>query len=110
MNRRSLLKKLAFSTLAGLTVVAAPSVMRWLPSNVSAQLNVLGHAVQGTRDGLVRASQDGGKTWQPWMNFGPHCAVQSFAERDGLLYAQVGIQGFSFWVKTGDGRTWLTVA
>jgi hypothetical protein len=60
-------------------------------------------------DGQIFESLDSGKTWQPQANFGKQCSIQEIYERNGKIYAQVGIRGYGFVVESRDGRTWYTL-
>lgn len=104
MNRRSFLIGTAKVAL-GVAVAAA------LPGNVYAepQARAFGRLYKGTFDGRILESLDNGQTWQRVMNFGPHLVVWQVREKSGQLYAQIGLQRHSFWLKSADARQWVTV-
>ncbi len=104
MNRR---RFLIGSAQVGLGVLVAAA----LPGNVYAepQARALGRLYKGTFDGQILESLDNGQTWQRVMNFGSHLAVWQVLEKSGQLYAEVGIQRYSFWLRSADARQWLTV-
>ena len=64
--------------------------------------------LRGTRDGQLQESLDGGLTWKRVFDFGSHCAVLGICERQGQIYAEVGLQQYSFFVKSTDARQWVT--
>lgn len=112
MNRRAFLKTLAAGTVAGTILVTTTPVRTILAALISpgpVHLNLKDRLLQGTPDGRIFESRDEGKTWQPLFNFGGHCAILELAERNGLIYARVGVLQYSFVVKSTDGRTWHTV-
>jgi hypothetical protein len=111
MNRRSFILSMAAGALAGLAVITAPSLqgLRALASSlIPTQGKALGRLLVGSRDGRLRQSLDGGRTWQPLANFGETCSVVSIYEQDGLAYVQLKVQQYSFLLKSADGQTWWT--
>ncbi len=113
MNRRNFIKTLLTTTLAGLAVITLPII------RASASLNPtrgylksqrLGRSFQGTVDGRLLESADEGQTWRPLFNFGSHLSVLGIYERQGSLYLEMGVQGYSFYLKSQDGRAWLTTS
>jgi hypothetical protein len=111
MNRRTFLVSVAAGALAGLATILAPSlqgVITLASSLFPVQGNALGGLLEGTGDGRLRQSLDGGHTWQPLANFGEGCAVTGIYEQDGLAYVQLKIQRYTFLLKSADGRTWWT--
>ena len=109
MNRRSFLIGIAKVTLSGIAVAALPGSLMAAVRLADPEAIALGKLFKGTRNGRVLESLDGGQTWQPRANFGKHCAVLALVERQGQLWAQIGLQGYSFFLTTSDARTWYTV-
>jgi len=109
MNRRHFLIGIAKVTLSGIAVAALPGSMMVAVRAADPEATALGKLFKGTRDGRVFESLDGGQTWQPRANFGKHCAILALAEHQGQLWAQVGLQGHSFYLTSSDARTWRTV-
>jgi len=113
LNRRAFLKQVvAATTLVGISLVTRPEVRAaagFLPSQASASIQALGRHFQGTTNGRLLESLDGGQTWKKIADFGDHCSVLAIQERHNTLYLQVGIQQFSFFLKSSDGRLWRTI-
>ena len=112
MHRRTFLKSVVTTTLSGLALLALPAIRAsaglLLPLS-PAFLKALGKSFQGTRNGQLLESLDGGLTWRKLANFGSHCSIQAIQERQGVLYLQVGVQKYRFFLKSSDGRLWRTV-
>jgi hypothetical protein len=111
MNRRNFLKGVAQASLVGAAALVSPTLpvsMRLDASPAFVQTDALMRKFRGTPDGRILESFDGGKTWRPTANFGRHCSILAILERQGQLYTQVGIQGYSFFLSSPDGRVWRT--
>ena len=111
MNRRTFLVSMAAGALAGLAVVTAPALqgLTTLASSlIPTQGKALGRLLEGSPDGRLRQSLDGGRTWQPLANFGEGCAVTGIYEQNGLAYVQLRLQRYSFLLKSADGKAWWT--
>jgi hypothetical protein len=111
MNRRDFLKRVAQTSL---TAMAAVMLSQLQGSSRGASLadiqaTVDGKRFRGTSDGRILQSLDGGRTWQPRANFGKQCAILEIYERNGKIYAHVGIQAYSFVAESRDGRIWYTL-
>jgi hypothetical protein len=115
MNRRTFLKGAATSAVSGLALLMLPGLPVGPASQASrvfastALTQAGGRMLRGTRDGLLLESLDGGLTWKRIFNFGSHCPVLGICERQGDLYVEVGLQQYSFFLKSADARTWHTV-
>ena len=113
MHRRDFLKRLLGLSL---TWMAAPVLPLFpVPVRVNSApaplySQTLNRTFKGTPDGLVLESRDDSATWQTIANFGNHCSVQALYERQGKIYAQVGVQANSFLVASADARKWYTVS
>ena len=114
MNRRAFFKKvMGAAALAGMTLAVRPEVRAWasfLPGQASARLKFSGRQLQGTSNGRLLESLDGGLTWQKIADFGSHCSIQAIQERQGLLYLRIGLLQYHFFLQSADGRRWLTAA
>ncbi len=113
MDRRDFLKVmtqisttgLAAAILANLPARAAPDA-----SLAPIQTEALGRKFRGTSDGRIFESRDGGRTWQLIANFGKHCAILTLLEHQDQVYAQIGVQGYSFLVRSSNARLWYTTS
>jgi hypothetical protein len=113
MNRRNFIKTLLNTTLAGLAVITLPIIRASASLNPSRGYLIskrLGRSFQGTVDGQLLESLDEDQTWRHLFNFGSHVSVLGMYERQGSLYLELGVQRFSFFLKSPDGRVWLTTA
>jgi hypothetical protein len=63
---------------------------------------------RGTPYGRILESPDGGQSWRSVANFGEHCAILRMFEHQGQIYAEVGIQGYSFFLRSPDASIWYT--
>ncbi len=99
MNRRNFLTGIAAVSLAGLITIV-------LPTKAQAQTN--GKIFRGTAEGQIFESLDGGQTWQQTANFGQNYPVLNLFEDDDVLYAQLGFQGYHFWLTSQEARIWRT--
>ena len=109
MNRRDFMTQASMAGLAMLALPLIPASAHSTTSPAFIQAEVMGRKLKGTRDGRVLESLDGGQTWLPRANFGKHCAVLALGERQGQLWAQVGLQGHSFYLTSSDALMWYTV-
>ena len=109
MDRRSFLIGIAKVTLSGIAVAALPGSLVAAVRAANPETTALGRLFRGTRDGRVLESLDNGKTWQRRTNFGQHCSILALRERGGQLYVQVGVQRYSFYLRSSDAHTWYTV-
>ena len=102
-----------FLKAAGLTAGAlllTPSSVQGAGNYFTAYAQALGKMYRGTRDGLVFESVDGGRSWQQVANFGKHCAIAAIRGRQKQIQVDVTVQGYYFYLKSTDGRTWYTVS
>lgn len=106
LNRREFLK------LTGLAF--ASSVM--LPTHrvlehrlANPQIRFDGNLLRGTSDGTILISNDNGKTWSKLVNFGDHQTVIQLLQKNGLIFVNLGLGSYDFWLKSADGQKWLTV-
>ena len=110
MTRRTFLKGMAQASLVAL----ASLPLSLLPAGthpdvaLAAQTNLGGITLRGTRDGLILQLPAGGTGWQKIANFGSHCSILAIVQRQGQVYVTVGIQGYSFFLRSPDTRTWWT--
>ncbi len=68
-----------------------------------------GGRLRGTADGRVLESRDNGQTWQETAFFGSHCAVLDLMERNGQIYAKIGLRNLTFTLSSPDARVWRTL-
>ena len=109
MQRRDFLKGTGL-LLLGLTPLMLPQFQTLVANALLGPEAELGsQRFRGARHGQILESLDGGKSWQPRVNFGEHCSVLQLFERGGQLYARLGVQGFGFYLSSKDGRAWYTV-
>ena len=111
MNRRDFLKKVAQTSLTAMAAVMLPQLRSSAggASPVDIRTSAGGKKLLGTLDGRVLESLDSGKTWLPTANFGRQCSILEIYERNGKIYAHVGIQAHSFVAESRDGRAWYTL-
>ena len=112
-NRRDFLKVVAQISTTGLTLAilaGLPAGISPVASPASVQIEALGRKFKGTPDGRNFESLDGGKTWQLIANFGAHCSILTLLGRQGQVYAQIGVQGYSFLVRSPNARLWYTAS
>jgi photosystem II stability/assembly factor-like uncharacterized protein len=111
MNRRDFLKTVAQTSLTALAAVTLPQLQGSVRAASPVDIRTVAgnRKLLGTLDGRIFESLDGGKTWQPRANFGGQCSILDIYERNGKIYAQVGIGRYSFVVESRDGRTWYTL-
>src|SRR5512139_1848379 len=108
MDRRKFLK----GVLGGVGMLTLPSVLTGAPLRPSkrfVEANVLGRLFRGTQDGRILESLDGGRTWDLIANFGEHCSILAILEHSSEIYTEVGLQGYSFFLRSPDGFEWYTV-
>ncbi len=113
LNRRDFLKVMAQISTTGLTLALLAGLPARMSLNVSpapVQAEALGRKFRGTSDGRVFESLDGGRTWQLIANFGEHCSILTLFERQSQVYAQIGVQGYSFLVRSPNARLWYTAS
>ncbi len=111
MNRRDFLKSMAGVSLTWLAMPVMPALPVAARVNTAPALlhsQTLNRTFKGTLDGLILESRDGGATWRTIANFGSHCSIQALLERQGNVYAQVGVQANSFLLGSADARMWRT--
>jgi len=111
MNRRDFLKTVTQTSLTALAFVAPPQLRGSTRSASPVDIRTVASSKKllGTLDGRIFESLDSGKTWQPRANFGRQCSILDIYERNGKIYARVGIQGHDFLVESRDGRVWYTL-
>ncbi len=101
----------ASGALAGMAVQSstvrsvAAAVLRPLP----VELTFRGGLLRGTADGRVLESRDNGQNWQETAFFGSHCAVVDLMERNGRVYAKIGLRNLTFTLSSPDARVWRTL-
>jgi hypothetical protein len=105
-SRRRFIGVAGFATGA---LLLAPVMVQGRESQYTAYVDAFGKKYQGTRDGRVLESVDGGQTWQQVANFGSHCAVQALGNRRDKLQARISVTGYRFVLISADARTWYTV-
>ena len=113
MNRREFIRTLATTTLAGLALIGLPVIRAsasLTPSRGYFRSIRLRRTFQGTVDGRILERADLDQTWQQVISFGGQYEIHSIVERQGNLFAELGFQGYSFFLKSQDGRLWLTTA
>jgi hypothetical protein len=116
MHRRSFFMLLGQTSVTAVLAAVLPALPA-LPAGraqpaalpVPAPALVHGRLLRGTPQGRILESLDGGLSWQPIANFGPHCAILQVSEDRDALRATLGVLGHTFDLRSRDGRTWLTV-
>lgn len=106
MNRRQFLTITTAAAITGLARLAAPPT-----AAAKGLLPVLRQTTlyQGTKDGKLFESTDGGKSWQLIANFGSHCVVEQIVSpRDGGVSIRLNCSGYSFDLLSKDARVWRT--
>ena len=126
MTKRSIVSRKEFLKTAGITLgsllvspflVAAkklppapqPPAKKTPPKAAPAQ-PAPGVLYQGTADGKILRSEDGGANWQVVVNFGDCYNVQAVLQGSGNLTAHLIFKGAGFLLTSTDGRTWYTAA
>jgi hypothetical protein len=111
MNRRDFLKKAAQISLTAMAAVMLPPLWSSAGGATPADVKVVAgdKKLLGTLDGRILESLDHGETWLPRANFGKQCSILGLYERNGKLYARVGIGRYSFVAESRDARTWYTL-
>ena len=106
MNRRQFLTMASAVTAVGMVRLATPRLAeaKGLTPGLRQTL------YQGTKDGQLYESVDGGKTWRLIANFGSHCAINRiYALPGGDLQLNLICGGYSFNLHSKDARVWRTV-
>lgn len=106
MNRRQ------FLTMSG--AVATIGLVRMASPRMAAAKGITpiirGKLYQGTQNGILMESVDGGKTWQKIANFGEHCAVvKIITHRDGSVTVTLACIANTFDLHSQNARLWRTV-
>lgn len=106
MNRRQFLTMVTAVTAVGMMRLATPH----LAAAKGITPIVRGKLYQGTQDGVLYESVDGGKTWQKIAFFGEHCAiVKTTTNRDGSVTISLACIAHTFDLHSQDARLWRTV-
>ncbi len=66
--------------------------------------------LRGEQGGRILQSADQGKTWQPLVSFGEHCAVQSLVTHNEQVYVKLMVGSNAFWLRSADTLTWHTAS
>ena len=61
-----------------------------------------------TNDGGIESSSDGGKTWQPAVDFRPPHHIWGLTVEGDDLMAAVDFNGHTILINSEDGKTWYT--
>jgi len=112
MNRLNFLK---LAAVGSLTVFTAPLFRKFsfpipgaaLPGDFVSGPG--GKLYQGTSDGRILASADGGLAWQCSVNFGENFQVRNLSGTGGGLFAEIGFPGGIFALTSANGIAWQTV-
>jgi hypothetical protein len=113
MNRRDFLKLAAAGSLA---VIMTQFIHEFYSISFSDAspgdiVPKLGRKLfQGTSDGRILTSADGGLSWRCCANFGGQNQVKDLYASGGKLFAEIYLQGNSFELTSTDGRFWYTVS
>ncbi len=113
MNRRVFIKSTLTSALLGAAAITLPFLRGSAspdPSRLYLKSPTLGRSFQGTVDGRLYESLDGGRSWRQAFNFGSQVAVLALVERQGSLAATLGIDAYTFTLTSPDGYTWSSLA
>jgi hypothetical protein len=86
----------------------ANSVTPALPAGHTLVTSAPNRLLRGLFDGRILESIDRGKTWRTVANFGRDCKIADIVERKGQFYVRVVFQGYSFFLKSRDGKVWWT--
>ena len=106
MNRRQFLTVATAVTAVGMMRLATPRLVA--AKGITPILR--GKLYQGTQDGVLYESVDGGKTWQKIAFFGEHCAiVKTATNRDGSVSLSLACMSNTFELHSPDARLWRTV-
>jgi hypothetical protein len=102
MNRRDVLKLISTFSLTGLASLAAPLQALGAPAAEPER------SFQGTADGKIYISEDGGDRWRLAANFGQGYPVHRIFFEGGYIHVNLGAPGRQFYLKSVDGRKWYT--
>jgi hypothetical protein len=106
MDRRQFLSAATVVTVIGMMRLAAPGL-----TAIQGMVPALSQRLyQGTKDGKLYESIDGGETWQLTANFGSHCAINRIVvQKNGDTDIKLVCAGYTFDLQSKDGRVWRTV-
>ncbi len=105
MNRRQFLTITTISAMTGVVGLGRPYLVTAKGITPITRRKLY----QGTKDGKLFESLDGGKTWQLVANFGAHCSVDSVVtQQDGMVMAKLACTGYTFELQSSDARLWRT--
>lgn len=100
MNRREFLTVTGIVVLTGLVGFSKPQ---------TAEAQFLRKLYQGTTDGKLLESTDGGKTWHQVVNFGEQYTINKVTvDRSGTIYVQLGYMGGTFDLYSPNLLIWWT--
>lgn len=106
MNRRQFLTMVTAVSAVGLARLSTPHLAAAKGLSPALRQATL---YQGTKDGKLYESTDGGKTWQLVAHFGSHCAIDRIVrQRNGSLYIKMICSGYAFDLHSTDARVWRT--
>ncbi len=106
MNRRQFLTMVTAVSAVGLVRLSTPHLAAAKGLTPTLRQTTL---YQGTKDGKLYESTDGGKSWQLVANFGSHCTVERIVtQRDGGLSVRMLCSGYTFDLYSKDARLWRT--
>jgi len=112
MNRLNFLKLAAVGSLSVITAQLIRKFSLRIPGDVLPGDFVSGpdgNLFQGTADGRILASTDGGLAWNCSANFGGQCQVRDLSVTGGRLLAKIGFPGGAFELASADGIVWHTI-
>jgi hypothetical protein len=112
VQRRHFLKMLGagLAAVTTISVSSAPLNSWFLTPQLPAQTEFGACQVRGTAGGQILQSRDEGQTWQALVSFGSHCAVQNLHTLNGQIFAQLSVQGYTFWLQSADAKIWRTLS
>lgn len=109
LSRRDLLKLTGFVSASGTALSVIGAIEHGIRLFADPQISFNGMLIRGTAQGVILSSIDDGKSWQELANLGDQQSITQLEQADGQLYANLSLGGYRFWLKSLDGKRWLTV-
>lgn len=109
LSRRDFLKVTGFVSTSGTALSVTGALEQSFRLFADPQISFGGMLIRGTAQGIILSSKDDGKTWQSLVNFGKQQSITQLEQKNGQLYANLSLDGHQYWLKSLDGKRWLTV-